>query len=62
MKGQPYCDVLVGALGVGLRGCHAGLAFYPLVIGELFDLRTVVAHDEDFTVRLRRSDQHRLRL
>jgi|ERR1700677_2959873 hypothetical protein len=35
-----------------------GSAFFPLVIGELFDLSAVVAHDEDFAVRLRRSDQH----
>ena len=24
IEGTTYCDALVGALGVGLRGCHAG--------------------------------------
>jgi hypothetical protein len=35
-----------------------GAAFFPLVIGKLFDLSAVIAHDEDFAVRLRCANQH----
>src|SRR6202521_815418 len=36
-----------------------GSAIFPLVIGELFDLCAVIAHEEDFAVGLRRAGVER---
>ena len=35
-------------------------ALFPLVVGELFDLGTVLAHDKNFAIRLRRAYQKSL--
>src|ERR1700722_19260091 len=43
-----------------LVGLPRRTTLFPLVVGQLFDLSTVVAHDKNFTVRLRRAYQKSL--
>ena len=46
----------------GLVRLPGWAAFFPLVVGKLFDRSAVIAHDEDFAIGLRCANQHRLRL
>src|ERR1700722_20833693 len=43
-----------------LVGLPRRTPLFPLVVGQLFDLGTVVAHDKNFSVRLRRTYQKSL--
>ena len=43
------CD---GGGGGGWAWLPGGAAFFPLIVGDLFEVGAVVAHDEDFAVRL----------